>query len=143
MLRNPLDNCASLYKRFNSLDYAIDRWIIDNKEVLAYTSSKNLMHLKYELLTEQPSEKFKKIALFIGVSWNDDILFKRETIYDKITQEGNMALRQKQVNQPIRKNTGKWKDIISRKQAYQVLEKTRNMAAKLGYSEKYLQQLIA
>uniref|UniRef100_UPI0024690DBE sulfotransferase family protein n=1 Tax=Chromohalobacter sp. 48-RD10 TaxID=2994063 RepID=UPI0024690DBE len=34
MVRNPLDNCFSLYQRYGDLGFAIDRWNMDNAAII-------------------------------------------------------------------------------------------------------------
>lgn len=142
MLRNPLDNCASLFNRFGDLNYAIERWVIDNTELLKLSSEDNIIIINYETLTAKPICEFKNICLFLNIDWHESIIAHQKTVFDKLNQTENMKLRQEQVKKKIQQNTGKWKEIFPMTSGYRVLEKTKNLAIKLGYTESFLEGLM-
>lgn len=130
-LRNPLDNVASLYKRYGDLDLAVNRWNKDNLEVIKFFEDKNVLVIRYEDITTNPSSEFRKICDFIGVEWEEDILKEGHTVYDNESLEGNMLIRQAQVKQKIYSNVGKWKDILTEKQEKFVRNQTQALEEKL------------
>lgn len=133
MVRNPLDNISSLYKRFHDLSFCVDRWIMDNSEAIKVIGNKNVYSVKYEDLTRQPEIIFKQVLEFIGLDYNDSVLCSGESMYGKIGQEGNMAIRERQVSEPIRVNEGGWKDVFTTEQVDYVLSRTETLATQLGY----------
>ena len=48
--RNPLDTCASLFKRYQNLDQAINRWNYCNQCVLTHSTNKSCWVVRYENL---------------------------------------------------------------------------------------------
>lgn len=134
IVRNPLDNCASLFSRFNDLNYAIERWIMDNSAILKYSALANVMTIRYEDLTRTPDKHFKLVSDFLNLEWDPSILEEGKTVFDNLTQCGNMQLRREQVSRSIMPNMGKWKTVFNRMQMEQVLAATDEVAAKLGFT---------
>jgi hypothetical protein len=135
VVRNPLDTVASLFKRYNSLDSAINRWLLDNEQLLRHSRLPNTKTVYYEEMTENPEETFKDIADFMGLEWSDQILEAGNTEYQKFDTGGLMALRGQQVSQPIHPNRGKWRSALTSQQADRVVNRTRQLALALGYTE--------
>jgi len=141
-LRNPLDNCASLYMRFGNLKFAVDRWLIDNREVFRNMNSSGTLLIKYEDLTERPSLVFKNICSFLDIPWDASILHAQETGYSRVKPKGDLvAIRAAQVKNGITPNSGKWKQILSDEQACYVLRRTSTLAVSLGYSQPFLNMI--
>lgn len=133
MVRNPLDTIASLYKRFGDLRFSTERWIFDNKEALRIKGKDNVVLVRYEDFTSDPENILRELSTFIGVKYEPEMLEMSESIYDKVEQNDNMVLRQKQVKEKIRPNNGKWKDILSEEQVEEVIKKVNDLAYDLGY----------
>jgi hypothetical protein len=134
-----LDTCASLYKRFGDLYYATERWVLDNNPVLRLKNLENIKVIYYENITKYPREELKEICKFLNISWDESILEEGPTIYDSsINKNGNMNIRREQVSKPIHQNNGKWKEIFSESEAKFVINKTKDLALKIGYSYDYL-----
>lgn len=138
VVRNPLDTIASLYHRYKSLDSAINRWLLDNEQVVKHSHLPETKVVFYEDLTEQPQTTFKELTDFMGLEWSDRILENGATDYEKFDTGGLMELRGQQVGQPIRPNRGKWKSILSEEEAAYVINCTRELALALGYKESDL-----
>ncbi|MFA7523276.1 MAG: sulfotransferase [Halothiobacillaceae bacterium] len=134
LVRNPLDNVASLYKRFGNLDACIRRWMADNRAILRHLGLEGVKLVYYEGLVSGPRSTLKEIVDFVGLEWEESIPAPGKTRYDAIKQEGNMAVRATQVNQSIQRNVGGWRKVLSEEQALHVLKRTKNVARKLGYS---------
>jgi len=135
VIRNPLDNCASLYKRFGDLKFAVERWLIDNKEIPKYANDLSVKIIKYENLTNNPYEVFNEICHFLNIEWEDKILSASETIYDKSLLEGNMSLRREQVKKPIKPNINSWEKVFTQEEAEFVKKQTLKLAIKIGYKD--------
>jgi len=134
-LRNPLDNCASLYKRFahkksKGLGYAITRWNRDNLALLKLLEKhpERVHVVRFEALTENPESTFKGIFEFLELPWQPEILEAGKTAYDQVEQKRNMKLRQEQVAQTITARTNTWKEILSEAQAQHVRKQTKLIA---------------
>ena len=137
MVRNPLDNCASLHKRFGNLKLAVDRWIMDNKAVRAAKSKypSAVKVLSYEELTESPERSLHAVCSFLDLSWDPALLAEGDTVYDRNEQRRkNMAVRRDQVREKIKPNTGKWKEILTHDQAEYIRGRVYELADALGYN---------
>ena len=134
MTRNPLDNCFSLYQRYGNLDFAIERWNMDNAVICDLLEDDKVKVVDYESLTAYPEESFKEICLFLEVTWQPEILDEGVTAYDRFQNNDNMKVRQEQVKNSIRPSHSKWKNGFSSSQVELVYQKTRSIAEKLGYS---------
>lgn len=137
-IRNPMDNCFSLHERFGDLEYAIERWLMDNEAVLNVLDHPNVQVIKYERLTSEPEQCFAEVCDFIGLSRDDAILAENETVFDREFSTQNMNLRREQVKQPIRLVTRKWEGKWSEAEIKQVRSRTSALAYKLGYTESDL-----
>lgn len=138
VVRNPLDTVASLYDRYGNLDSAINRWLLDNEQLLRHSRLPDTRVVFYEDLTDKPEATFRSLAEFMGLEWSDRILESGETDYEKFDTGGLMQLRGQQVGQPIHSNRGRWKSLLSRQEAEHVLKRTRGLALDLGYQESDL-----
>jgi len=132
-IRNPLDNIASLYKRFGGLDLSIERWINDNRIVAGLAGSENIHIIRYEDLTADPEGTFSSLFRFIGDSFDPVILEEGETAYDSAVLKGNMVVRRDQVKSRIRVNNGSWRKVLDEDQARYVWDKVSAVAKDLGY----------
>lgn len=137
-VRNPLDNCASLYKRFahkksKGLGYAITRWNRDNLAALNLIKKhpESVHVVQFEKLTKDPETTLQNVFQFLDLLWQPEILEAGETAYDQVEQKRNMKLRQEQVAKVITHKENTWKDILSEQQAEQVRKKTQLIHAQL------------
>lgn len=133
LMRNPIDNCASLDKRFKDLDYAVERWNIDNREILKISRLPRVLIMKSEEISIDPGPAFERMCGFLGLPWIPDILEAGPTGYDReVFSDENMLLRREQVRRAVTANVGKGKDGLSESQYRTVIKKTKTMAEKLG-----------
>ena len=134
MVRNPLDTIASLSKRFNDLDFSIERWIFDNKQALHIGQNDNVLFVRYEDFTNSPESTLKGVTEFLGVPYRSEMLEETGSVYDGIRQsQENMRLRQEQVAKPIRPNEGGWKKVFSEQEAKDIIKKLGDLPNRLGY----------
>lgn len=136
MVRNPLDNISSLYKRFGNLDFSIMRWIYDNEQVLKLAGKEDVHFIKYEDFTGNPEGKLKEITSFLGLDYEGSMLESNKNLYNNIPQKGNMKIREEQINRPILPNNDGWKKTFDQEQADKIMLKVGNVASKLGYLSK-------
>lgn len=132
-VRNPLDNVASLFERFGDLQGAIRRWKADNREALRVMTRPDVLIVRFENLTANPSTEFRRICDFSGLCWEDGILEARSSAYDVENQDQNMRRRARQVSDPIQSNVGGWRKLISPNQARRITSATKRIAVQLGY----------
>lgn len=132
--RNSLDNCASLYSRFGSLEMAIDRWNLDNAELLKYADKANVRIIKLEDLVADPIFILREVFLFFGISWSDEINGSENCAYSMIGERNpNQSVRYKQIADPIIDKTGLHREILGEKQIDQILKMTKEISRRLGY----------
>lgn len=136
MVRNPLDNIASLYKRFDDLDGAIRRWIWDNKQTLKWMRSESagVRVVKYEELTTNPTMELRSIASWLELEWSESMDAAQGGAYESSEQGTNMMLRAKQVSEDIKPRIGTWKGVLDSDAAQYVWKRTAKLAMNLGYS---------
>ncbi len=132
-VRNPLDNVASLYRRFDDLKACVGRWIVDNQAVARLAGSEDVHLVRFEELTERPSEVFRRILEFLELPWEEDLLVPGESNYGKFEQDENMTLRAAQVRREIAPRNGVWHEVLTAEQASWVKDKTASLAKSLGY----------
>lgn len=132
--RNPLDTCASLYKRYGRLDMVIERWNMDNRALLKVAYKENVFVIKYEHLLDDPASGFDALCNFLGIDYAAKILAPGDTTYDKGKLTGNMALRRNQVRGDLVNRNGAWGTILNRAEVDKVLRRTRAVAEALGYA---------
>ncbi|MEY2722028.1 MAG: hypothetical protein RL597_1473 [Pseudomonadota bacterium] len=131
--RNPLDNCASLFQRFGSLDQAIERWNMDNGAALEVLHRPEALHVRYEDLVTRPEQIFAHAAEFIGLAWQSSALVAGDTAFSREFSDANMALRAQQVAQAIEPRAEVWRERLTSSQVEAVVFGTQEIASKLGY----------
>jgi hypothetical protein len=133
--RNPLDSCASLYRRFGNLEFAVERWNMDNQAALDILSSENSMRVAYEDLVSMPSQQLSEVAQFLGLPFDDKILDASTTVFTQEAADPIMAIRAKQVAGPIAPRVGTWRDELSSSQVDFVMAETESIASRLGFQQ--------
>ena len=133
IVRNPLDNVASLYRRFDDLKACVGRWIVDNQAVARLAGSEGVQLVRFEDLTERPSEVFRRILEFLELPWEEDLLMPGDSNYGRFEQVENMTLRAAQVRREIAPRNGVWHEVLSTDEANWVKDKTATLAKSLGY----------
>ncbi len=131
--RNPLDNIASLYLRFKDLDACIGRWNADNRAVLANRERPGTHLVRYEDLVSAPREQISGLLGKLGFEWEPEILDPGRSTYATAGTKGTMAVRARQVQREITRNTGGWRKVFSQAEAETVIGRTRAVAGALGY----------
>jgi len=133
VVRNPLDTCASLYKRFSDLPLCVERWNIDNEAALQVLSNGRAVKIVFEEMVADPSATFLLAAQFLGLSWNEAYLDAKPTAYGRVSDGANMKLRAHQVAGSIGSRVNVWRESLSEDQARYVVTQTRSVALRLGY----------
>lgn len=134
IVRDGRDNVASLRKRFGNFDLALRRWISDNQPALLWKDNPRVFLIKYEDLVGEPEASVKRICGFLGIDFEDSMLSSAESPYDHIS-DGNMSVRADQVREPIRNNTGRWKEDLSAEEVKTIWKKAGTMMRSFGYEE--------
>ncbi len=121
VLRNPYDTCLSFKTRFNDLNYGIERWVIDNEAALALSGRDGVCFTFFERLTEHPDGELGRLLAFLGLEFDGAVVSAENTVFEsKQHRSPNMQLRTKQVGQPIRANSGKWRTGLSKEEVRRV-----------------------
>ena len=131
--RNPLDTCASLYRRFGDLDYAIERWNLDGTASLKLRKDPLTLTVRYESLTHDPSNEFRRAAEFLGLPWSSVAIEPGDTAYSTQAAEANMLRRAEEVAAEVLPRVGGWQSVLTSDQVAQVRESTRSLAKHLDY----------
>jgi hypothetical protein len=134
MVRNPLDTCASLYKRFNDLEFCIERYNMDHEASFNLSQKDNVLVIRYEDFTKDPGEIMQNICSFLNINYDEEVLIPSKTIYSDSTENGVVSMRKVQVEQEIKQNNGQYKKIFNDIQIAQILQKTAAVARKFKYN---------
>lgn len=131
MVRNSLDNIASLYRRFRNLEACTSRWIVDNRALIRASSDRSVKVVRYEDLTANPSAELAGMIEFAGLPWQETLLAADSAWRGGKSQHAQE--RAKQVNDEIKPNVGGWKEILDKRDAAYIREKTSRIAEELRY----------
>lgn len=74
------------------------------------------------------------LSEFLDIDFDDNMLTRSSSIYDKVDQVNTMKLRQQQVNRPITYNVNARKNVFDENQASLILERVESLSDRLGYS---------
>lgn len=144
--RDPRDVVASLYLRYSQdLDKAIRRWNKDNK-ALAASLTDGLVNyvIRYEDLVTDPERELVGLQLACGLEVQhglSQVHEKKGFWYARVSQQGSEisgssheARRHMQINQPIFDGRGKYKQVLSKSQVFQVQRETQAVLTILNHS---------
>lgn len=129
--RHPLENIASMRKRYSSLPLAIERWILDAGATAELMESGVAVLIRFEELTRAPEATLRRATASLGLAWDPAILADGRTAYREA--RNLMSERRAQVTQPISDRGSRWREHLSDADATKVIECTRAIAARLGY----------
>ena len=131
VVRNPLDNVASLKERYGSLTIAIERWDMDNSAVADAVSRGEALLLRYEDLTASPEAAFRMVFSYLGLPWDPDVLTSGKSAYTDAKRM--FRARLDQVAQPIVQRTDRWRQVLDDREAAEVTARTADTASRIGY----------
>lgn len=131
--RHPLENIASMKKRYGSLEYAIDRWNLDAGASADLIESGIAILVRYEELTREPEATLRRAAAHLGLAWDPAILAEGRTAYREASNL--MAERLEQVTRPISDRGSRWREQLTEAEAAEAVRRTRAVAARLGYPD--------
>lgn len=132
MVRNPLDNVASMKLRFGSLDLAIERWILDNDAVSRAVADRSALLVRYEDMTLAPEREFIRVTEYLGLEWDPTILEEGRTGYS--AARNLLKTRVEQVSRAISPRHERWREVLDERQAAQVTARTARTASQIGYA---------
>lgn len=124
MVRDGRDVAASFVKRSGSALSGANRWLRQNRIVLAEREAPDVTIARYEDLVASPEVELRRICDSAGIPFHDQMLrfyeterlwFGEEEIRKGSGVEGkeHRALRNWQINQPIFDGRGAWRKILS------------------------------
>ena len=114
--RDGRDTVASLGKRYNDYQRAFDRWVKDSTASKLRIADGSSILWRYEDFIASPSRSLGRLCDFIGIPYSDELLDYHKTPVSwgprNSSPSAHSELRNRQVNQPITDNRGKWKDEL-------------------------------
>ncbi len=120
MQRDGRDVTVSMRKRFGDSKLGMDRWIDDNQAGLRYEVHPRVYFVQLETLTKQPEITIKKICEHVDIEYYPELMDYKNSTFKFDNQvpaktskrEGKNHIENRvwQVNQPIFKDTSRWKD---------------------------------
>ena len=129
--RDPLENIASMKKRYGSLELAIERWNLDGAATAAAVESGVAELVRYEEMTRDPASTLRRAAAHLGLAWDEGVLAEGRTAYREASNL--MAERLAQVTQPISDRGSRWREILTEAEAAEAFARTAEVARRLGY----------
>lgn len=118
MLRDGRDVAVSMKKRFGNIKTGVNRWVNENEKGLKYINDKRVLLIKLEEFVAKPEFYVKKITDHLHINFYKEIMeYHKKTFkyqkQDAIKTDGVGDNHQKnrnwQVNQPVFKDTSRWK----------------------------------
>ena len=134
--RNPLDNCASLFQRYNNLDQAINRWNYSNQFVVTHSVEKSCWVVRYENLITNTQQELEMLCSFLKLDYASEMLnfYSKNTKFYINEVDNDIAIkRNQQVSRPIYNTIGAYQQVLSPQQIEYVLQKTQKLRQILGY----------
>lgn len=134
LVRNPIDNIASLVKRNGSLEKSVNKWTKDNKNLLKFKSDPRVHICYYDLLVKDPAEEVKNICRFLDINYSSEMIDSNKSPFTSWKNIGKEVkeLRYKQVTKSIKDNRGKGKELFDRKDLDLIETETKKLSEKLG-----------
>lgn len=133
VVRNPFDTVLSLRKRLGGgVDHGIARWRVANQAVRALAHDDRTLIVAYEALTADPKAELGRVLGFLGLPWDERVLVDGETPYRPRRNSRTLKLRVRQVAEPIRSNSGKWRSELTRSETERIRRRTAVLWSALG-----------
>jgi len=131
--RNPLDTCASLFKRYQNLDQAINRWNYSNQCVLTHSIKKSCWVVRYENLITNTQQELEILCNFLKLDFTNKMM-NYHSLGVKFQADDEITIkRNQQVSRPIYNTIGNHRQILDNHQIDYVLQKTQKLRQILGY----------
>ena len=134
MQRDGRDVIVSIRKRFGSSELGVNRWIQDNKAGLRYKKDQRVSFVKLEELGQEPENVIRELCHHLEIDYYSELLDYQNTTFKfdnhnpqkTAKREGVDHIKNRvwQVNQPISKNTSKWKEQATSKEL-EIFEKNQ------------------
>ena len=129
MIRNPLDNIASLYEASqkhpdvfaqSTLQKCVRRWVKEYLISLWYLGRRGHFFVVYEDLVEHPEVLLRQVCLFLGVGFHEEMLVFEGAARQVVTQEekwkaNNFGSLKKSNQKKFRVFTQKQRDYLERR----------------------------
>lgn len=123
MQRDGRDVTVSIRQRSGNSEEALKRWVKDNNYSLNYLADSRVIAVKLEEFTDNPEDSLKKICDHLEINYSKELLDynKKKFTYDNNDPEktdnrsGDDHIKNRvwQVNQPLFKDTSKWKSLAT------------------------------
>jgi hypothetical protein len=143
ILRDGRDVAYSLWKKGESLQAGIERWVDNNRRGQAFWNHPNVYTLRYEDLIENFEPTLRKLLAFLGEEYEDQLarfhevpkFYYAEKI-EKTPDEGGSyhhTHRNWQINQKLFDGRGRWK-ALDNEQKQVIKEVAGDMLIEYGYA---------
>ena len=133
IVRDPLDTVASLTRRFGEFRLCLERWLIDNRELLRWRSTDGIYCLRYEDLVDDPEARLQGVCDHLGLSWSPLLLGQGEPAFGRGSANAFVNKRRDQVAGRISRQERHVADALSAGQCELVRRETAQLAAAFGY----------
>jgi hypothetical protein len=122
MQRDGRDVAISMKKRFGDITTGMERWVNENNKGLKFEDDERVLVLKLEDFVADPENNLKIVCKHLGITYSSSLMnyHKKDFSYQnegvKKTDgagDNHQLNRNWQVNQPIFKNTNRWRKEAS------------------------------
>ena len=148
--RNYRDNISSRKKFSSSKRVSVFilalSWNHYNKRILKIISKKNIFHVRYESLVENPTAKLKEMFQFIGLEYEEEVLnYYTKVNLEKKIKDSSLTEGQKTKVQSMHSNLEKpisterinvWSQHLRKREILICDVICRNTSLKLGHSQE-------
>lgn len=142
--RDPRDTCSSLFKRYNDLGQAIERWNNDNSAGIEYLENDSVYHIKYEDIITSFEETISRLMVFLDEEYEAQqaSFHKLEKKWyfntikkpDEYSKKTHTQFRNWQINQPLFDGRNR-RHELNEQQLDLIMKKTRRVREVLGYQD--------
>lgn len=146
MFRDGRDVACSIRNRYHNFEQGVYRWIQDNEAARQYWNHPSVLLQRLEDLQAEPKTALQQILHFLGESFEEQVLnyhvAPRSFYADKIEytsgsqgEEDHRIRRNWQINQPLQKNTSRWKTEMSTTEKHFFKQKAQYLLEELSYTQ--------
>jgi hypothetical protein len=119
LVRDGRDVSCSILRRTGQFHRGVIRWRQDNRHILSFRNHPSIKIVRYEDLVTAPSSTLRSLCVFLGLSFQPDMLRHHEIEFKYEPRRRNAmhaARRLQQIRQPIFDGRGRWQTEMTHRQ---------------------------
>ncbi len=147
MVRDGRDVACSIKNRYGNFERGVDRWVKDNEIARIFWNHPKVFIQKLEDLQQHPAQSIQAITSFLQEPFEKQMLnyhkekkhYYADTLQysdGKNGEEDHVVRRNWQINQPLMKNTSRWKTEMSETEKISFKKKAQYLLEELNYEKE-------